>query len=300
MLIRFSCGKENNLLSLPAEARAQAGADILICKWIAVYSKLQLVYKYLHYYLTASSGKGHGIHSPFVYDFITKVLNDKAPYPAYEKVEAWRKKLLHDKAILTVEDYGAGSAMTNSNDRSISDIARYSVKPKKYGQLLFRMVRHYQPSTILELGTSLGITTSYLSFSNTGAKLNTLEGSKAVADVARQTFHQLDVKNAVLIEGNFDDKLQWAIKELSSVEFAFIDGNHRLQPTVRYFQQLLPAAGKDSILIFDDIHWSSEMEAAWQTIIRHPAVRCSIDLFFIGIVFFRNEFREKQHFTIRF
>lgn len=265
-----------------------------------MYSGLRLAYRYLHYFITASSGRGHGIHSPFIFDFIRKVMNDKTVYPEYEKAEAWRKKLLGDKAILTVEDFGAGSIVSKTTDRSIASIAKYSAKPKKYGQLLFRMVKYYQPKTILELGTSLGITAAYLSLANPCAKLVTIEGSKAIADVARQTFYQLDVKNAVLIEGNFDDKLTAAVSQLSDVDFAFIDGNHRREPTERYFHQLLLAAGNDSILIFDDIHWSGEMEAAWQTITRHPSVRCSIDLFFLGIVFFRTGFREKQHFTIRF
>ncbi|HNR16193.1 MAG TPA: SAM-dependent methyltransferase, partial [Chitinophagaceae bacterium] len=84
------------------------------------------------------------------------------------------------------------------------------------------------------------------------------------------------------------------------IDFAFIDGNHRQEPTERYFNQLLPKMHHESILVFDDIHWSSEMEQVWKTIKDHPSVRCTVDLFFIGVVFFRDEFREKQHFSIRF
>jgi predicted O-methyltransferase YrrM len=162
------------------------------------------------------------------------------------------------------------------------------------------MVRHYRPKTILELGTSLGITTSYLSLAKPEAKIITMEGAKSVAETARQNFKTLKLENIFIQEGNFDQTLSIAISQMHSLDFAFIDGNHRREPTERYFHQLLPITYNDSILIFDDIHWSRDMEQAWETIQLHPSVRCTIDLFFIGIVLFRQEFKEKQHFKIRF
>ena len=265
-----------------------------------MYSPLQLAVKYLNYLIIASNGKGHGMHSPFVFEFITKILNDKTVYPEYEKVETLRSQLLNDNRVLEVEDFGAGSTVDKKNNRRISSIAKNAAKPKKFGQLLFRMIKHYQPATILELGTSLGITTSYLSLAKPDARLITMEGSKEIADKAKQNLKAIELKNIELIEGNFDDTLSSAVRGLSSVDFAFIDGNHRKEPTERYFKELLAKTNNNSILVFDDIHWSSEMEAAWETIKNNAAVTCSIDLFFIGIVFFRKEFKEKQHFVIRY
>ena len=265
-----------------------------------MYSKPQLLLKYFQYYFTASNSKGHGMHSPFVFDFITKILNDKTVYPEYRKVEALRDQLLNDTAVLEVEDLGAGSAVNKKDRRSISSIAKSAAKPEKFGQLLFRMVRYYQPNTILELGTSLGITTSYLSLAKQEARTITMEGSKEISEVAKQNFQKFELKNTELVEGNFDNTLLSVVRGLSSVDFSFIDGNHRQEPTERYFQELLAKTNNNSILVFDDIHWSSEMEAAWKTIKDNAAVSCSIDLFFIGLVFFRKEFKEKQHFVIRF
>jgi len=265
-----------------------------------MYSSFQLVTKYLHYYFTASNSKGHGMHSPFVFEFITKVLNDKTKYPAYQQVEDLRKQLLKDQTVLTIEDFGAGSTVDKTNQRTISSIAKNAAKPAKFGQLLHRMAKHYQPRTILELGTSLGITTSYLALAKPGKKLITMEGAAAIAETARQNFKSLKLKNVEIVTGNFDDTLSAVIGQLSSVNFVFIDGNHRREPTEKYFNQLLPVTNNDSILIFDDIHWSKEMEQAWETIKQHPSVRCTIDLFFIGIVLFRQEFKEKQHFSVRF
>lgn len=265
-----------------------------------MYSSLTLILKYLQYYISASNGKGHGIHSPFVFDFITNVLNDTTHYPAYDQVENLRKRLLHDQSVLTVEDFGAGSMHDRSNHRAIASIARNAAKPAKYGQLLYRMIKKYEPGTILELGTSLGITTSYLALASEGQTIVTLEGAGEVAKAALQNFKALGLKNISLKEGNFDDMLPAHTGSLPQLDFCFVDGNHRKEPTLRYFEMLLPKLGSQAILVFDDIHWSREMEDAWEMIKTHERVRCTIDLFFIGIVFFRDEFREKQHFRIRF
>jgi predicted O-methyltransferase YrrM len=272
-----------------------------------MYSAFQFSLKYLNYYLIASNGKGHGIHSPFVFDFVTKVLNDQQKYDDYNKVESLRKKLVYNGSVLTIEDYGAGSSSSNSDMRSVSSIVKNAVKSKKYSQLLYRIVRYYQPKTILELGTSLGITTSYLSLAKPDATIFTLEGAIEVANVAKQNFKTLELQNLPdrqaglrLIEGNFDYTLPAVLYQLPSVDFAFIDGNHRRAPTLNYFHQLFGKRNNNTILILDDIHWSAEMEQAWNEIKEYPAVRCTIDLFFMGIVLFRQEFIEKQHFNIRF
>ena len=265
-----------------------------------MYSNWQLAFKYFNYYLTASNGKGHGTHSPFIFHFITKILNDKNPYPEYAVVENLREQLLNHQTILSVEDFGAGSSISKTNQRSIASIAKNAAKPKKFGQLLFRMVKAYQPQTILELGTSLGVTTSYLSLAKPDANLITMEGAAAIANVAKRNFQNLKLQNVSITEGNFDLTLSAVVHRLSTIDLAFIDGNHRQAPTENYFHQLLPKISNDSILIFDDIHWSAEMEAAWATIKDHPSVTCTVDLFFIGVVFFRPEFHEKQHFSIRF
>ena len=264
-----------------------------------MYTALELGLKYCRYYFSASNGKGHGIHSPFVFDFISKILNDENDYSEYAKVESLRKQLLRDNTVLTVEDYGAGSALSSSNKRSIASIARRAVKSKKFGQLLFRLVKHYQPKSIIEVGTSLAVTTGYLALANPISNLTTLEGSPEIADVARENLKHLQIENARIVQGNFDYTLPAVLYQFPSIDFAFIDGNHRREPTENYFNWLLAKSSTNSIFVFDDIHWSKEMEQAWYNISNDFTVRCSIDLFFIGIVFFRHEFREKQHFTIR-
>lgn len=265
-----------------------------------MYSHLQLAKKYLQYYLTASNGKGHGIHSPFVFDFIKNVLNDKKDYECYYSLEKLRYELLHDKRIIEVEDFGAGSIAVPSKQKKISDITRSFLKPQKFAQLLFRIVQYYKPETIIEIGTSLGITSAYLTNGNKNAFVFTLEGSNNVASIAEENFKKLGLHHVELIRGKFDETLPAILSKICTVDLAFVDGNHRKVPTLKYFQQLLEKSNDESIFIFDDIHWSAGMEEAWQDIQQHPYVTLTIDLFFIGLVFFKKDFKAKQHFVIRF
>ena len=254
----------------------------------------------MRYYLTASNSKGHGMHSPFVFDFILSVLNNKREYKAPQEVEELRNELLQNNKSIAIEDLGAGSRVQSFKQRSVSSLAKNAVKPQKYGQLLYRLVKHYQPQNIIELGTSLGITTAYFSKANPTANIITIEGSTLVAEIAKANFQKLNCSNIRSEIGNFDDLLPAILTGLPTSDLAYIDGNHRLKPTLNYFEQFLAKANNNSILIFDDIHWSNEMETAWEKIKAHPSVRCTVNIFFLGFVFFRQEFKEKQHFTIRF
>lgn len=240
------------------------------------------------------------MHSPFVFDFILNVLNNKSNYQSPQEIEQLRKQLLNDKRVIEIEEMGAGSRTFASKQRSVQQIARSALKSKRLAQVLFRLVKHYQPETVIELGTSLGLTTAYLSRANVNASIITIEGSEQIAAIAKENFYKLDCRNIQLHQGNFDHILPSVISQLSSIDFAYIDGNHRYEPTIDYFHQFLSKSNRRTILVFDDIHWSEEMEKAWQEIKQHPSVQYTIDIFFLGFVFFREEFKVKQDFSIRF
>ncbi|RYY54295.1 MAG: class I SAM-dependent methyltransferase, partial [Chitinophagaceae bacterium] len=255
--------------------------------------------RYLRFRKRAANSKGHGMHSPFVFTLITKVLNDKSIYPEYAVVENLRGKLLRDTTMLPIRELGAGSSMGQGSERTVASITRNSAKQVRLAQLLFRIARFYKPATVLELGTSLGISSAYLKLANPDATVTSMEGSPEVAATAGDNLRSVGA-GVNIIEGNFDDTLPVFLAGNGPLDLVFIDGNHRREPTERYFEWLLPHIHNDSILVFDDVHWSAEMEAAWKTIRSHETVRCSVDLFYIGLVFFRKEFREKQAFDIRF
>jgi predicted O-methyltransferase YrrM len=264
-----------------------------------MYSPLQLAKRYARYFLTASNGKGHGMHSPSVYAFIREVLMDKKHYPAYNAVEDLKSRLLQDETRLHVEDLGAGSRTVQGSSRSVASICRSASKPTRIGRLLFRMVQYYQPRSILELGTSLGLSSAYMASAKRDTTLTTIEGSSAIAAKAVENFTWLGLTNVKLVQGNFDDVLPRVLDDVAP-DLVFVDGNHRFEPTMRYFRMLRDISREHTILIFDDIHWSAEMEAAWKAIGNDESVRATIDLFFVGIVLFNTRFKEKQNFSIRF
>ncbi|MBM3439917.1 MAG: class I SAM-dependent methyltransferase [Bacteroidetes bacterium] len=265
-----------------------------------MYHITQLAVKYAQYMLTAKNGKGHGIHSPFVYELVRNVFNNPSKPAAWHDIEALRKLLLKDDSLLQINDFGAGSSKGLKKQRSIRQIAVSSLKSPKYARLLHRMVQYFQPKNMVELGTSLGITTAYLASANKQSKVVTLEGADAIAQIAKQHFQRLQLNNIQLVVGHFDETLLGVMNEAGKIDFVFVDGNHAFKPTLRYFKTILPYTHADTVMVFDDIHWSAEMEKVWDAIRNDSAVTLSIDLFFMGIVFFRSQQHEKQHFTIRY
>ncbi|MCL2329547.1 MAG: class I SAM-dependent methyltransferase [Bacteroidetes bacterium] len=258
-----------------------------------------LAKKTIQYYVCARHKRGHGIHSPFVYDFVRNVLRNKKQYTEYAAIEQRRKELRTQTRTIEVLDLGAGSTQLRTKQRKVCDIARTSLSPQKYAQLLHNIIRHYQSRTILEMGTSLGISAAYLAIGNTQVRCITLEGAPNIAAIARETFAACNLPHIELIEGNFSNTLPIALEKLQHIDFAFVDGNHQQQATIDYFKKILPYCSEKTILVFDDICWSEGMYAAWQEICAHPQVSISVDLCKLGIVFLRKGV-EKQDFVIRF
>jgi predicted O-methyltransferase YrrM len=255
---------------------------------------------YLSYWLR--SGNAHGLHSPFVYGLYTTVVCHDGEFRAYGRIEWRRHKLLKSDKTIAVKDFGAGSQVAGAGgtQRRLSAIARHAAKPPRLAQLLFRLVNHFQPATILELGTSLGLTTAYLAAPNSRSQVITFEGCPNTAAVARETFIRLRLRNIELVEGNLDQTLPATLAMLDKpVDFVFFDGNHRYEPTLRYFEQCLANAHENSVFVLDDIHWSAEMEQAWEAIKAHPAVTVTADLFYVGLVFFRKT-QPRQDFRLRY
>lgn len=260
---------------------------------------MHLILSYIKFLLRSTNQ--HGVHSPFVYSLVTRCFYDKTRYPAYNLISAYRKKLLGNTKRIKVTDLGAGSRVFTSEERKVSAIAKkVGITPKR-ARLLNRMVRYLEVENALELGTSLGIGTAAMAAGHK-VQITTLEGCPATAAVAARQFNDHELENIELKVGEFDAVLKELTekKGLGSGYYSliFFDGNHRKEATLQYFEKLLTFAHNDSVFIFDDIHWSKEMEAAWERIKAHPSVKVSIDTFYWGMVFFRRE-QEKEHFVIR-
>lgn len=291
--------------------------------------RLKILIRFIRFYVRAKTQ--YNVHSPFVFEFVQSVLEDDRAFYVFHETDILRGELLANKETIEVEDFGAGSVVDGRKRvRKISAIAASALSPNFQCQWLFRICELYKPLNIIELGTSLGVSTLHLAEgAPRAAKVFTLEGSTEIARLARRNFDwfydtfrktglkhndpkvlNFDTKYAQnfstafekdkinIVVGQFDATLPTVLATLKTVDLAFIDGNHRRVPTLDYFEKCLEKTTGNTILIFDDVHWSTDMEAAWADIKAHPRVRLSIDLFWCGIVFFRNENREKEHFDL--
>lgn len=258
----------------------------------------ELAKKYIRYYFTA--GNRHDVHSPFVYSLVEDILLDKKKPAAFAEIEKVRRSLLSSTETLQVTDLGAGSLVNSGTERKVSDITKHAAKPAKFGQLFYRLIQYYKPKNILELGTSMGMSTSYMAKADPAANVMTIEGCPNIAARAKKNFDALQLQNIRQYVGNFDTVLPTVLKEIPQLDYVYIDGNHRSVPTLEYFEQCLSKAHDESIFIFDDIHWTPDMEAAWHKIQEHPRVTFTVDLFFIGLVFFRPDMKIKQHFVLKY
>ncbi len=243
--------------------------------------------KSIQYLLFSGHRRGHGIHSPFVFNLITEVFRNKSTPDVVLNIEKARKRLKKDKRIIKVADYGAGSKKAGSYERRVSDIARYSSIPKKYGLLLYHLAAEFGGKDIIELGTSLGISTLYLASGSPGSTVHTIEGSSEIAAMASANIKDECISNIRLYEGTFDYILPLIIKSGLTPGLVFVDGNHRKEPVLNYFRLLLTVVSGTTVIVFDDINYSAEMNEAWQEIKRNERISLSIDLNRMGIVFFK-------------
>lgn len=257
--------------------------------------QLRLFYKFIFHFLTSSNTRGHGVHSPYIFNFTNYVLNNKEIYYIFPKIEAIRFNLMHDKRTIFINDFGTG----NERSREISNIALKSLKSPKFGQLLFRIVNYFKMKDVLELGTSLGLTTSYLASSSRDICCLSLEGCPQTAKIAQENFSKLGLENIKIVVGNINDTLSQVLNEVDKFDLIFFDANHRSESVLNYFNQCLSKINKNSIIVIDDIYWSADMEKAWVKIKEYPVVMSTIDLFHIGIVFFNPDLH-KKHYKMRY
>lgn len=214
------------------------------------------------------------------------------------EIEWFRNWQIDTPIKLSPSSFGAGSKYQKKPEKLAKVIRRSSVS-KKTGALLYRLAKWSNATNILELGTSVGVSTMYLASSNPKANIVTLEGDQRRAKVAQNSFDVFDLQNIKVIEGDFELGLSKAKEILPNVDLVFFDGNHKAEPTLRYFKQCSKIVHENTVFVFDDIRWSREMYNAWTVIANHQNVSLSIDLFSMGVVFFRKGIK-KQHIKINF
>ena len=243
--------------------------------------------KYLRYILLSRHRMGHGIHSPFVYDLVSRIFRNKMDPDIVSSIERRRRSLISDHRTIVVKDLGSGAGKMKSGIRKVSYIAKHSPVTLKYGILLSNMAAEFGKPLIVEFGTSLGLSTMYLASSSWQTPVYTIEGCPSTAEIARQNFNMMGLVNIRVLQGSFEDKLADITAMPDKPGLVFIDGNHRKEPVLDYFNRLAQVSDKKTVIIIDDINYSKEMEEAWSEIKKHEKVSITIDIFRMGIVFFR-------------
>jgi predicted O-methyltransferase YrrM len=214
-------------------------------------------------------------------------------------VEQIRKQMLADKRTISVCDLGSGSLSLNTKTRKVTHIAKHTPVSRKYGKLLSNMASEFGDKLIIELGTSLGISTMYMAASNPDATVYTMEGCRETAAIAEQNFSNARLGNINMLQGSFDDILPRLRSEGITPGLVFIDGNHRKEPVIKYFNLITEFSDSKTVVIIDDINHSAEMKEAWNTLKNDTRVSVSIDIFQMGILFFR-EGINRISYTIRY
>lgn len=254
---------------------------------------------YIRFWLSADSR--YSVHSPFVYDFITKILPHRNS-PAGEKIENRRKELLSFHEKIEIRDFGAGYSAEEIpvKTKKIVEIVKSSARKRREGELLLRICNYYKPKECLELGTNIGFSALYmLSGLPVGSGFLSVEGSSGLLKIAKENFGLFGF-SPELIEGEFASFLNQKVKSKSfHPDLVFLDGHHQYNSTIEYFTTISPTIQDGGIFILDDIRWSPGMHKAWKEIISRKEVSVSLDLFSMGVCFLKRP-QEKQHFNLRF
>ncbi len=251
---------------------------------------------YLKYLLRAGHRKGHGIHSPFVYDFYTSVI--KPPALQSSLIENLRKEAEASGELLDVTDHGAGTRKNLSDRRPLGKVMKQTAVSKRYSSILSRMVSFNRPALIVELGTGLGISTMYMAEASGETRIISLEACPEIAGKAAGYFTCCGFRQIEVITGRFSDSLPGMLKQMDHPLMVFIDGDHQESSVLDNISVFLQVVKEDSVIVLDDIHLSEGMNRAWNKIIEMPRITLSIDLFRMGILFFRTGMY-KQHYIMR-
>ena len=255
--------------------------------WYRIKSRLNFLLK---------SSNQHGIHSPFVYDLITKCFYDKTPFSAYHNLKALRNKLIYNQDLVKVKHYSETSKVFQSNHQKISTIVKGEGSSYKKQKQLYRITNYFKPKNVLELGTSVGLGSAAMAIASNNSIIKTVEVNKNISDIAKKVFKSYQLKNIQIDTSSFKDFFKKSNYE--NLDLVYLDGTCDKESTIENFNSLLKHSHNESVFIINNIYWSKEMTEAWNIIKKQKEITVSIDTFYWGFLFFRKE-QPKQHFTIR-
>lgn len=246
----------------------------------------------------ASAISKYRVHSPFVTTVIDEIIYASKVPPNQENLENIRQSFLNDHRKISTSSFGAPSRVHRSATRSIRQIAQSSLTPRSQAEMLFRIVDYFKPRTMLELGTCLGVTSLYQYAGNPSAIFHTIEGHPELFSEAKKLIDSAQHTRLKAIKGRFADVLPSLLHDIKKVDYAFIDGDHTGEGLKTYLELLLTHTHDGSVIVLHDVHWSGDIAEAWNDLRRDPRITLSIDLFYLGLLFFRKEIKEPIHINL--
>lgn len=239
-------------------------------------------WKFFRHQFNCRYKKGHGIHSPYLFDVVSRIIFNTGRVYCPDWVLEEHRRMKKDPSSAGEEG------------RTISSFARQASVSEKQGALLYRMVQWFKPEMMVELGTGMGISALYMASAAPGIPLHSIEGNTERAALAAQLVSRCQLGPVSIHWGEMEVRLEEIMPLVPGRFLAFVDGNHHFEPTVDYVRNLVGRAGEEAVIVMDDIYWSRDMYRAWREIISWPEVRVSVDLFHMGILLLRKDLNKRE------
>lgn len=262
---------------------------------MSIRSTAAMGIRYLLYWIR--SRNRHGIQAPFLYELNDSVWRKDCVELIHEPIEAYRKEMLRSNATIHIQDFGAGFSGKRHRERTVSYITRNSSKPPRYARMLYRLTKALSAQTVLELGTSIGVSSLYMA--TTGARVVTVEGCPQTAALARAGFSRFPDLRIESLNAEFDQAIDTLLNSSEQFDLLFIDGHHQFEPTLNYINSCMPILSPRAVVVVDDINWSDEMREAWASLCKDSRFTLTVDVFMLGILF-RDVDLSKENIEIRY
>jgi len=231
----------------------------------------------------------HSLHSPYLFNLYTSSIKSAKGIQPDSRIEELRKLYEKDHQIVPGDVFGAGSRFRKKKANRLSYITRRGLSRSKYSVLLLSLINYFKCRIVLELGTSIGLNTLYLSKGKFVEKVITFEGNRHLAEIAQSHFESIPDIQIDLVIGNIDHTFKKWLEQNKRIDFVFLDANHTAEATARYVELAITWLVRPFILVIDDIYWSAGMTKAWNQICSYPQRKLCLDFFQMGILIFDEE-----------
>lgn len=207
--------------------------------------------------------------------FIEQYISDNKYSQHVNNIESARINFLQNNDILP------------SSGKSVGEYCKASSSPQSKGEFLMKLIRVIKPDNCLELGTNFGISAAYQACGlelNGKGRLITIEYNRELLPYSDDLWDKIGIKHRIQqYQGKFEDVLSEILSMLQEIDFVYIDGNHRKEPTLSYFNEIYPFLRKDSVVVFDDITWSDEMKEAWMILSKDQRINNAFEVHDLGV-----------------